>query len=61
MTPDEVVDVVTPEQIGITVARHLEDLGVSYEQLREQAEAGEFQSNQARLVWMAVENVGAPA
>jgi hypothetical protein len=52
------VEVASARQVRKAVRRSLKDLGVSYEELKRQAHEGRFQSNRARLVWMAIRDVG---
>lgn len=56
MSPEEIVDVVTPEQVRATVNAHLAELGISYEELQEQARLEEFQSKKARALWSVIEH-----
>lgn len=48
------VEVISEEQLRQAVNRSLAELGVTFEQLAEQARRGWFQSNHARLVWMGI-------
>ncbi len=56
--PDAYVEVASNEDIRRAVRRSLEDLGLTYQQLEQQAQRGRFQSNRARLVWMAIRDIG---
>lgn len=57
MSPDEDVTIVTSEQVqeGMKVA--LDKLGLTYEELLEQARAGSFMSERARLTWFAMSDL----
>lgn len=61
MSPHDVVDVVTPRQIKRTIRGHLKDLGLSVEELRDQAKTGRFESEKARALWLAIERFGQKA
>ncbi|MBK5228348.1 MAG: hypothetical protein JJE05_07565 [Actinobacteria bacterium] len=56
MSPEDIVDVVTADQVKQTIDAHLDDLGISFEELREQARLGEFQSKKARALWSVIEH-----
>jgi hypothetical protein len=55
--PDAYVEVASSEDVQRAVRRSLDELGLTYEQLERQARRGRFQSNRARLVWMAISDV----
>lgn len=61
MSPEDVVDVVTQDDITKAVERHLRELGMTLEELRDEAERGEFRSREARLLWMTVNHFAQPA
>ena len=54
---DVYVEVASSEDVQRAVRRSLDELGLTYEQLERQARRGRFQSNRARLVWMAISDV----
>jgi hypothetical protein len=56
--PDAYVEVASKEEVRHAVRRSLRELGITYEELQAQARRGRFQSNRARLVWMAIRDVG---
>lgn len=56
MSPDEVVDVVTPDEVKEAIQAHLDRLGLTYDKLREQAEREAFTSREARLLWLAIDH-----
>lgn len=56
-TYDQGVEIATDEDIRIAVATTLNRLGMTYEQLAEQAETGAFSSEQARIAWMALRDL----
>ena len=55
--PDAYVEVASNDDIRRAVRRSLDELGLTYRQLERQARHGRFQSNRARLVWMAIRDV----
>jgi hypothetical protein len=56
--PDAYVEVASNADIRRAVRRSLQELGITYEELEQQAYRGRFQSNRARLVWMAIRDIG---
>ncbi len=54
MSPDEDVTIVTSEQIQEGVQAALQKLGLSFDELHEQAREGSFVSERARLTWFAM-------
>ncbi len=48
----------TEDDLRVAVQRALEDAGVTFEELKSQAESGRFASLRARLAWMAVQDLG---
>src|SRR5262245_10140051 len=56
--PDAYVEVAAEEDVRHAVRRSLRELGITYQELEQQAHRGRFQSNRARLVWMAIRDVG---
>lgn len=60
MSPETLVDIATSEEIQTAVTNALDDLGLTFEELRQQAESGRFGSEKARMVWFAIRDL-APA
>ena len=57
MTPAEAsvnVEVATAEDVKAAIQKALKDAGVTLLALKEQAEAGRFSSENARLAWFAI-------
>lgn len=52
------VDVATAEEIGQAIARDLQRVGLTYDELRRQAEDDEFTSEQARRLWFMISPIG---
>lgn len=48
------VDVLSPKEVAAVVDRTLAGLGLSFDDLAEQARSGHFASIQARLAWLAI-------
>jgi hypothetical protein len=48
------VDVLSRADARVAVRRTLADLGLTFEQLAEQARAGHFETIEARLAWLAI-------
>lgn len=61
MTPEQIVDVVTREEVDTTLNKHLSDLHLSIDDLEQQAKSGTFASRDARMLWMAVRHFGKTA
>jgi hypothetical protein len=57
-SPDAYVEVISEANIKHAVDRSLRELGVTFQELAEQARRGRFQSERARLVWMAIADLG---
>lgn len=60
MTPTEMltkVEVVDDDDVRAAVSAALAQAGVTLEELRRQAAAGEFSSERARIAWFMIENV----
>ena len=57
----ELVEVITTGDVEKAVAESLAELGLSFSELDAQARQGRFSSDRARLVWIAIRNVAAPA
>jgi hypothetical protein len=56
------VEIATHDDVQRFVTEALNSLGLSFEELEHQAELGRFDSDRARLVWMAIRRVArAPA
>jgi hypothetical protein len=51
------VTVVTEHEFDTAVENTLRELGLTMDELRAQAERDEFSSEQARLLWWAIEEV----
>lgn len=54
MSPEEDVTIVTKEQIDEGVQVALEKLGLTFQELHDQAREGNFVSERARLTWFAI-------
>lgn len=52
--PDVDVWDLSPAEWDAWVARHLAELGLMFDELAEQARTGDFQSTDARCLWMAI-------
>jgi len=59
--PDAYVEVASKEDIRRAVRRSLRELGITYQELERQAHHGRFQSERARLVWIAIRDLGQEA
>ncbi len=59
MTPQQEVDIVTEEEIAEAVKRALDTLGLTIDDLKAQAQNGQFQSERARLTWFAIRDLAA--
>jgi hypothetical protein len=57
-SPDAYVEVISEANIKSAVDRSLSELGVTFQELAEQARRGRFRSERARLVWMAIADLG---
>lgn len=57
MTPDTLVDIASHKEIAEALQRALSNLGITLEELRAQAEADEFQSDDARHLWFAIRDL----
>lgn len=56
---DVTVEVAEGDEIDASIAHALEELGLSYEELRSQAEDDEFASEDARRLWFMISPLGA--
>jgi hypothetical protein len=54
------VEIASTDEVRRSVDRALASLGLSLDDLRRQAAQGQFSSNRARLVWMAIHTVVQP-
>jgi hypothetical protein len=59
--PDAYVEEASAEDIRRAVRRSLAELGITYRELERQARRGRFQSERARLVWIAIRDLGQEA
>lgn len=61
MTPDEVVDLVTADDVASAVQAALDELGLTYDEIKEQASKNDFSSVKARLLWQAMQDLAQTA
>ncbi|MGH8904952.1 MAG: hypothetical protein ACRD0K_00140 [Egibacteraceae bacterium] len=55
MTPADIdIEVVTPEELHQAIENALAELGMTFEELRREAECGEFSSERAWLTWFMI-------
>jgi hypothetical protein len=59
--PDAYVEAASKADIRRAVRSSLRELGITYQELERQARRGRFQSQQARLVWIAIRDLGQEA
>lgn len=57
MSPDQVVDVVTPQQLQTTLQANLREFGLTLDELMSQAERKEFSSERVRALWLAMQHL----
>jgi hypothetical protein len=60
-SPDAYVEEASAEDIRRAVRRSLQELKITYQELERQARQGRFQSERARLVWIAISDLGQEA
>jgi hypothetical protein len=60
MSPED-VPVLTTDEVHAAIERGLADLGLTLDELQEQAETDTFASEDARLLWFAIQDVVAAA
>jgi hypothetical protein len=51
------VEIASREDVRRSAAEALTSLGLSFDELERQAERGQFSSERARLVWMAIHTI----
>lgn len=52
------VEVASGDEIDAAIARELADLGLSYDELRDQADRDDFVSDEAERVWFMISPLG---
>jgi RecB family endonuclease NucS len=57
----DLVGVLAADDVDRAVAESLAELGLSFAELEAEAAQGRFSSDRARLVWLAIRKVAAPA
>ena len=57
----DLVGVLAAGDVDRAVADSLAELGLSFAELEAETQQGRFSSDRARLVWLAIRNIGASA
>jgi hypothetical protein len=54
---EDELEVASEQDLRLAVKRALDDIGMTFDQLAAEAEAGHFSSEQARMTWMALRDL----
>jgi hypothetical protein len=55
--PPPQVEIASPEEMRAAIKAALDELGLTLDDLRRQAESGRFQSERARLTWLVIRDL----